>query len=96
MNTESDMYKFIALINQVRKKYQIWNEAQVERYVDSEIFAYSKGKMLVLLTNKVSGTVTKYISYHPYSSGQVICNIFYPTTDCITVSGGFNIYLLNG
>lgn len=51
----------------------------------------------MLLTNKVSGTVTKFISYHPFSAGQTICNIFYPTSDCITVaSNGFNIYLLNG
>lgn len=52
--------------------------------------------MLVLLTNRVSGTVTKFISYHPFSNGQVICNVFFPSSDCITVNGGFNIYLLNG
>lgn len=90
------MYKYIATINVARKKYQIWNQAQVERYADADIFAYSRGKMLVLLTNKVSQTVTKFISYHPYSTGDIICNIFYPTTDCITVSGGFNVHLLNG
>lgn len=45
----------------------------------------------------MNGTVSKFISYHPFSSGQVICNIFYPDTDCITVQqNGFNIYLLNG
>jgi len=45
----------------------------------------------------VNGTVSRLISYHPFSSGQVICNIFYPDTDCITVQqNGFNIYLLNG
>ena len=25
-----------------------------------------------------------------------MCNIFYPTTDCQQVSGGVNVYLLNG
>lgn len=91
------MYKYISTINAARKKYQIWNQSQVERYADSEIFAYSRGKFLVLLTNKVSGTVTKFISYHPFSAGQTICNVFYPSSDCITVaSNGFNINLLNG
>jgi len=51
---------------------------------------------LVALTNNVSGGVQKYISYHPFSNGEVICNIFFPTTDCLTVNGGFNVYLLNG
>lgn len=68
----------------------------MERYVDSEFFAYSRGKMLVCLTNKVSGGVQKFLTYHPFSNGQVICNIFWPDTDCITVSGGFNVYLMNG
>ena len=91
------MYQFIAKINSARKQYQIWNQPQVERYADFEIFAYSRGRFLVLLTNKVNGGVSKFISYHPFNAGDVICNIFYPETDCITVqSNGFNIYLLNG
>ena len=52
--------------------------------------------MFVALTNKVSGSMQKYISYHPFSNGEVICNIFYPDTDCITVNSGFNVYLQNG
>jgi alpha-amylase len=52
---------------------------------------------LVALTNKVAGGVQKFITYHPFNAGDKICNIFFPTTDCITVaSGGFNVYLLNG
>lgn len=35
MDKNSDMYKFIGVINEARKKYQIWNEAQVERYADN-------------------------------------------------------------
>ena len=45
---------------------------------------------------KVDGSVSKFISYHPFNNGDVICNIFYPDSDCLTVNGGFNIYLLNG
>lgn len=96
MDRNSEMYKYLATVIDARKKHQIWNQPQVERYADSDIFAYSRGKFLVLLTNKVSQSVSKFISYHPFSNGEVICNIFYPTSDCITVNGGFNVYLLNG
>lgn len=92
----SDMYGFLGKINAARKRFQIWNEAQVERYVDNEFFAYSRGKMLVAITNKVSGAVQKTVTYHPFTNGQVVCNIFYPDTDCQTVNGGVNVYLLNG
>ena len=97
MDRNSDMYKFLSTIISARKQHQIWSQPQVERYADYEIYAYSRGRFLVLLTNKVDGTVSKLISYHPFNAGEVICNIFYPSTDCITVqSNGFNIYLLNG
>jgi alpha-amylase len=90
------MYLYLKTVIEARKKHSIWNEAQVERYVDAEFFSYSRGKFLVCLTNKVSGTVQKFISYQPFTNGQVICNIFYPTTDCLTVNNGFNVYLVNG
>jgi alpha-amylase len=50
----------------------------------------------VCITNKVSGSVTKSISYHPFTNGEKICNIFWPDTDCITVNGAFSVTLLNG
>ncbi len=90
------MYAFLGKINAARKKGQIWAHAQVERYVDNDVFVFSRGKFLVCITNKVSGGIQKTISYHPFTNGEVICNIFFPTTDCITVSGSFGIYLLNG
>lgn len=63
------MYQYLKTIVEARKKYQIWSQPQVERYADTEFFAYSRGKFLVALTNKVSGGVQKYISYHPFSNG---------------------------
>jgi len=96
LDRSSDMYAFLGKINAARKKFSIWDQPQVERYVDNQFYAFSRGKFLVCLTNQVSGTVTKSISYHPFSNGQVICNIFFPDSDCITVNGAFNVYLLNG
>lgn len=96
LDRSSDMYAFLGKINAARKKFSIWDQPQVERYVDNQFYAFSRGKFLVCLTNQVSGTITKSISYHPFSNGQVICNIFFPDSDCITVNGAFNVYLLNG
>lgn len=90
------MYVYLKTVVDARKKHQIWNSDQVERYADSEIFAYSRGKFLVCTTNRVSSTVTKSISYHPFANGETICNIFYPTSDCMTVNGAITVHLLNG
>jgi len=36
------------------------------------------------------------VTYHPFTEGDTVCNIFYPTTDCQTVSGGVDVYLEDG
>lgn len=36
------------------------------------------------------------MTYHPFSEGEVVCNIFYPTSDCQTVKGGVDVYLNQG
>lgn len=69
MDRNSDMYGFLGKINAARKKMQIWNQPQVERYVDNQFYAYSRGKMLVAITNQVGGAVQRYITYHPFSTG---------------------------
>ena len=95
MDTSSDLYQIIAKVNAQRKASEIWNESYVERYVDDSFFAYSRGEFLVALTNN-GGTQERKVTYHPFNEGDTVCNIFYPTTDCQTVSGGVDVYLANG
>jgi alpha-amylase len=95
MNTSSELYQAIGKIHAQRKASQIWNSEQVERYVEDNFYAYSRGKFLVALTN-TGNTKDVKVTYHPFTEGETVCNIFYPTTDCQVVSGGVDVYLLNG
>lgn len=36
------------------------------------------------------------MTYHPFSEGETVCNIFWPESDCQQVQGGVDIYLSNG
>lgn len=94
-NTNSDLYKQISAIHAQRSASQSWNESQVERYVDESFFAYSRGKFLVALTNSTNKQ-NRQVTYHPFDDGEVVCNIFYPTTDCQTVSGYVDVWLVGG
>ena len=95
MNTSTDFYQIIAKINAQRKASEIWNYEQVRRYVDQSFYAYSRGEFLVALTNS-GNTQERTVTYHPFSEGETVCNIFYPTTDCQQVNGGVDVYLSNG
>ena len=51
MDTSSELYGMIGKIHAQRKASQIWNSEQVERYVEDNFYAYSRGDFLVALTN---------------------------------------------
>lgn len=52
MNTGSDIYKMTAAINKARKAMQIWNYQLVEKYVLDNVYAFSRGQMMVATTNR--------------------------------------------
>jgi len=96
MNTNSDLYQIIAKVNQARKRAEIWNYNWEQRYAQDDFLAFSRGKFLVALTNTSSGNKYAKVTYHPFNEGEIVCNIFHPTTDCQQVSGGIDVYLENG
>ena len=57
MDTQADIYQYVAKINKARKAASVGNHLFVERYVLDNFYAFSKGDMLVLLTN-ISNTVS--------------------------------------
>lgn len=97
-STASPLYSFLQNIITWRRQYQVWLYPQVERYVDSNIYAFTRGQVFIATTNVGSSgpQIIRQITYHPYSVGTRICNLFYPT-DCVTVTAsGFPVYLNNG
>ena len=55
------------------------------RKATADLFAYSRGKTLIVMTNREDQKVTSVITYLPFSKGEVICNIF-NLQDCLQVS----------
>lgn len=48
----------------------IYEAKQVERYVDDQFFAFTRGDVFVATTNVGNGqSLTRTITYHPYSDG---------------------------
>ena len=94
-NTNSQMYTFVSSVVKYRKNNQIWNYNWVERYAASNFYCYSRGKAMMAFSNTDS-SLMYWVSYHPYSVGDVVCNVFY-ATDCVTVTTqGVPVYLNNG
>ncbi|EGC34638.1 hypothetical protein DICPUDRAFT_55676 [Dictyostelium purpureum] len=96
-NQNSVLYKFIQTINEFRTQNdEVKSAEQIQRYADNGFYAFTRGNAFIALTNggSVQVQTSRVITYHPYDEGTTLCNIFWPTQDCIKVSGGqFTVYL---
>jgi len=95
MNADSDIYNYLKTLNQFRKSTEFHLHDQIERYVDDNFYAFSRGNALFTFTNSLE-TQTRTITDHPYQEGAQICNIFKPD-DCVEVKDGeVQVTLVNG
>jgi len=98
-NTNSDLYQYIQKLINFRKTQKFQSLDQVQRYADDNFYAFTRGSSILVATTNVGTngpTVTRTITYQPWTDGTKLCNLFYPT-DCITVqNGSFQIVLLHG
>ena len=75
-----------------RKKYAIWDEE--ERYMDNSFYGFTRGKVLLCTTDaKISSTIQ--ITYHPFTDGTELYNIF-DSNDVVTVTNKIIAVFLNG
>jgi len=96
-NTQAQLYMFLQTIVAFRNQFPFSSNLQVERYAATNFYAYTRGNAFVALTNVGSGNgYSQNVTYQPYSAGTVICNIFYPTSDCLTINGFVSVVLDNG
>ena len=95
-NTGHELYQFVQKVTAARTQTKWYNEGQIQRYSDASFYAFSRGTTFFAFTNQKSQQV-KSITYHPYTNGQKICNIFYPSSDCLTIQNNqFTINLSDG
>ena len=81
MDTNSEIYKMTATINEARKAAQIWDSPLTELYVLDNFYAFARGEFVVALTNG-KDEVNVSVPNAPFADGTTVCNIFNPDTDC--------------
>ena len=76
MTKTHELYTFIKYLLQIRKNLtNNWLKApQIERQASSNIYSFSRGQILIVITTENRTTFTKIMS-HPYKSGQMLKNL---------------------
>lgn len=73
----------IAKLNAVRKQHKIWEFPVTEHLVETNMYCFSRGPFLIVLTN--DRTVINVRSIKTlFPAGTTVCNIM-DDTDCIEV-----------
>ena len=94
-NTDSVIYQMAKKVNKLRKQFKLYDEDFVERKVLPNLYVYSRGQVLVALTNSVNDVVAE-VSDLPFAVGDVVCNLF-DEKDCLVVGEqGVQIHMLGG
>lgn len=96
MNKNHELYKFVQTINRARAAQGAQSQPFAEKWADDNLYAYTRGRFFVALTNRVDMQVQVNVPNTGFYEGQNVCNIFY-SDDCVRISGGkLPVYLING
>ena len=64
------LFQFIANMTKFRNKQSLSDRPQVERYVDDQFFAFTRGLAFIATSNLGNGgRLSRTITYHPYDDG---------------------------
>lgn len=95
-----DQFRWLSLVLAYRSFAALWTNALVPQILDDSVIAFSRGTSFVALTNSNASTVTRAVSgsQSPFAAGARICNLFWPTQDCLTVGakGQWTLVLNDG
>ncbi|KAK2960783.1 putative Alpha-amylase [Blattamonas nauphoetae] len=74
--TDHQIFKFIAAVSKARKRIPI-SAKLVERWVDDQVYSFSRDKVMAVLTNvgSWSGDISRTITYHPFTPGDRIVDM---------------------
>lgn len=74
----------------------MWAGAQLERWVDDNVYVFVRNGAFVAMSNSYSSTEDRSVGNSGFNEGETVCNIF-DDSDCVSIQGGkLNLRLTNG
>eukprot|EP00831_Metopus_contortus_P056117 TRINITY_DN4775_c0_g1_i3.p1 TRINITY_DN4775_c0_g1~~TRINITY_DN4775_c0_g1_i3.p1 ORF type:complete len:334 (-),score=63.73 TRINITY_DN4775_c0_g1_i3:94-1095(-) len=73
MDTNSELYQYVKKLIAFRKKHEVWKQPYIFLYREDHVYAFSRGDIIVILSNADNYTMDKEIKA-PYPDGTRMCN----------------------
>jgi len=92
-NRNAPLYQFIQKAISVRRQSNISLEQQLEVLVTDSVYAFSRGPVLVMVTNRAAQN-TVHLPVSPFSVGDNVCDVMQEQPSCTAVSSsGYSVTL---
>ena len=83
-NKQSDIYKMIKIANNIRKLFKIYDYDFVKRYADQHYYAFTRGKVLIVISDGTPDENIIEITKHGFNEKDKLCNEL-DRSDCVNV-----------
>jgi len=94
MNRNHEIFKFVQAANKARRIQGAATAPFAEKWVDDNLYVFTRGRFFVALTNRVNGSFSADVPNTGFNDGQNLCNIF-NSGDCTTIRNGKLSFTLN-
>ena len=94
-NTQSDIYEMLKTANKARKTYKIYDNDFVRRYADDHYYAFTRGKVLVVISDGTPERKSIIITNHRFKEDEILCNEL-DRSDCVDVTNNGIEVPMNG
>jgi len=91
-------FRFVAAAVRARTTAKAWSFAQVERYVDDDVYVFTRGATLVAVSNVGANAppLAVTVTFLPYAVGTTLCDIMNHSNCFKVTASGLQIKLKNG
>ena len=94
-DTNSEIYKLLKIINDIRKSEKIYDYDFVRRYHDNNHYVFTRGNVLICVGNGVDTPSNIVLYRHGFKEGDKLCNAL-ALDDCVKVVNNEIQILLQG
>jgi hypothetical protein len=94
-NRKAELYVFIQKAIAIKRRSNISLESQLEVLVTDSEYAFSRGRVVVIVTN-TNAQRSVQLPVTPFAIGDTVCDVMQETSQCTTVSASGYSFMMTG
>jgi hypothetical protein len=94
-NRKAALYLFIQKAIAIKRQSNVSLESQLEVVVTDSVYAFSRGRVVVIVTNTNAQRAVQ-LPVTPFAVGDTVCDVMQQTSQCTTVTASGYSFTMTG